>query len=95
MTDEEGSEGSFHSDHYADRFPELVGQQAPFYKQLTTFHGFKRQTMADLMEFDEAYPGATETVRGLNPEIFQFTYGVSSSSYFPLVHSLTICRARS
>ncbi|KAK0338257.1 hypothetical protein LTR91_015167 [Friedmanniomyces endolithicus] len=75
MTDEEGSEGSFHSDHYADRFPELVGQQAPFYKQLTTFHGFKRQTMADLMEFDEAYPGATETVRGLNPEIFQFTYG--------------------
>ncbi|KAK0324996.1 hypothetical protein LTR82_003982 [Friedmanniomyces endolithicus] len=75
MADEAGSEGSFHSDHYADRFPELVGKQAPLYKQLTTFHGFKRQTMADLMEFDEAYPGATETVRGLNPEIFQFTYG--------------------
>ncbi|TKA78560.1 hypothetical protein B0A55_02803, partial [Friedmanniomyces simplex] len=75
MADDEGSEGSYHSDHYADRFPELVGKQAPLYKQASCFHGFKRMTMADQTEFEEAYPGALEAVRGLNPEIFQTYYG--------------------
>lgn len=58
------------SPHYLDTYPELAGQHAPVFRQATHPQGWKRVTTTPGARVDEAFKGAHEIVRGLNPDLF-------------------------
>lgn len=79
MEDDAASDTSSVSGHYADVHPELVGTKPPVYTQASHMRSFKRITMSDAVEIEEAYPGAYNAVASLNPEIYKLPHGVSHS----------------
>ncbi|KAI7277650.1 hypothetical protein KC345_g6495 [Hortaea werneckii] len=63
------------SAHYLEANPDLRDQSPDVFNQETHPRSFKRFAMADSVEMEEAYPNALETVRKMNPEYYQMSYG--------------------
>ncbi|KAK3618943.1 hypothetical protein LTR22_026175 [Elasticomyces elasticus] len=75
MADDNSSEASYYSEHYTDTHPELIGAPTPIYYQTHNPMGFKRFSMSGDTKFEEAFPGAYETVCTFNAELFAVPYG--------------------
>ncbi|KAK3638348.1 hypothetical protein LTR56_013177 [Elasticomyces elasticus] len=86
MADDNSSEASYYSEHYTDSHPELIGAPTPIYYQTHNPNGFKRFSMSGDTKFEEAFPGAYETVCTFNAELFAVPYGtrvVNIKTEFP------------
>ncbi|KAK3618146.1 hypothetical protein LTR56_015323 [Elasticomyces elasticus] len=86
MADDNSSEASYYSEHYTDTHPELIGAPTPIYYQTHNPMGFKRFSMSGDTKFEEAFPGAYETVCTFNAELFAVPYGtrvVNIKTEFP------------
>jgi len=76
-SDTEETNYSTISPHYLITMPELANSETPVFQQRSHPHGFKRVIMAGDIEVREAFPGAYDTVKGLNADFFAMPYGVS------------------
>ncbi|KAK5723729.1 hypothetical protein LTR15_005429 [Elasticomyces elasticus] len=86
MADDNSSDASYYSEHYTDTHPELIGAPTPIYYQAHDPNGFKRFSMSGDTKFEEAFPGAYETVCTFNAELFAVPYGtrvVNIKTEFP------------